>query len=406
MRTTSFKHAFQRIEPFVTGKNLVKVLLGGAILTIVFVLLASSHAPFSAPIERSASRVQVLPLEKTTEPIIVSGYGTAEPSKTLELTSQLSGNVIHLHPQFQEGGIIAAGECMVLIDPRDFEIQVDARKADVVRAESDFKQELGNQEVAKHEWEMFARDGVVEKGNHELALRLPMIKDKEAALQAAKSQLRKAELDLQRAAILAPFPALVVTKHVEEGSYVTQSLPFATLASTDRFFIKVRVPDESLRWISIEHGSDVEFSKNEVRIFQQGQDGHENVRTGSLERLLGSVEATGRMVQFLVSVPDPLSTADNRLPLLLGSYVRVEIRGRDVPEVYKIPRKYIREQNTALVADATQKLRIRTLDVVYARDDFVLVRSGFRDGDRLITSTLASPLVGVKLEIESEKGAP
>jgi RND family efflux transporter MFP subunit len=348
-----------------------------------------------------AVRVKVAELWPTTERATVSGYGIVEPSKIVEVRSQVYGQVIEVHPQFEQGGRIGTGEALLRIDPREYEIALENKKADVARAEVDLKLEEGNQLVAQREWELLNRDAAAHVGNSELALRQPQLKEKQAALRAAKGQLLKAELDLERTTITAPFPALILEKNGEVGGFIGQSEVVAKLAAVDEFYIKMHIPEEALRWLARGTGTEVKPGENEVRVIHQLQDGKESVISGTLERIFGNVESTGRMAQVLVSVRDALDV-QNGPPLLLGTYVKVEILGKEIDNVFKIPRKAVHEQNKVFVADEKDRLRIRSPELVFTTDDSFVMQNGFAFKDRLIISSLENPLAGMKLETEVE----
>ena len=132
------------------------------------------------------------------------------------------------------------------------------------------------------------------------------------------------------------------------------------------------------------------------------QSGSQLARKGRLQRVLGTVESSGRMPQLLVAIDDPLGQQNGEQPLLLGTYVKVDLPGLTVENVFKIPRQALRPQNRVYVADRKSRLRIRQPEVVYSTDAAVLVRGDFQAGDRLVLSNLDTPLEGTRLEVIAE----
>jgi hypothetical protein len=122
-------------------------------------------------------------------------------------------------------------------------------------------------------------------------------------------------------------------------------------------------------------------------------------------RLLGDLEPDGRMARVLVAVPDPLDLgrpADDRMPLLIGDYVRVEIHGRRIDGVYRIPRSALRDNTRVWVATDQDRLSIRTVAVAWRDAETVLVQRGVAPGERLIISDLPAPVAGMALRIKGE----
>lgn len=374
---------------------LVLIALG---ILLLFVVLNRSDEPVA--LQRSAIRVQVIRVHPTSEKIQISGFGTVEPSKLLDVYSQVAGHVTALHPQFEEGGRIPEGDTLFQIDTSDYEIAVEAGKAAVARAENELRLEGGNQEVAKYEYELFKKDMPEGERINDLALRKPQLRNKEISLKEAKNQLKKALLDLERSTIRAPFSSLVLKRNVTMGTIVNTGTVVAQLASSDKFFIKVRIPAESLDWISFDPETGLLSENNEVNIVHLRKDGAECVRQGTAERIISSVDGSGRMVQLLVSLNDPLKPTDSCVPFLIGTYVKVNVSGKELEGVLRIPRRAVREQNKIFVADAEARLRIRTPQIVYETEDSIWIKDTFPPSDRVIVSDVQIPLDGMKLELE------
>ncbi len=84
---------------------------------------------------------------------------------------------------------------------------------------------------------------------------------------------------------------------------------------------------------------------------------------GTVIKLLGELGAEGRMARVLVEIKDPLglnSTGKKHSPLLIGEYVRMEIEGRQLKNVYRIPRTALRDNTRIWLVSNDGKLEIRT----------------------------------------------
>ena len=390
-------------------KSIVRVLAGRLGLPLVILGFSSVMAfylfipsqGFEAPREgRSVTRVEVVNITPSSETVIVSGFGTIEPSKTLDVRPEANGHVIAMHPDFIEGGRIPEGEVLLEIDPRDKKIELETSRANVIRAEFELKLEQGSSAVAEAEWKLLNKHSKNLPLDSELARRIPHLKEKEAQYANAKSYLERAELALERTKVRPPFFALVLEKHAEIGGYVDPGGVVARLASLDKFHVKVRVPDDSLQWLDFNDETGMFSSLNTVKVAQQMDGSNEIVREGKLERVLGIVEASGRMAQLLVSINDPLSTPKGGVPLLLGAYVRVDISGKKIDNVLAIPRSLLHEGDTVLVSDKNKRLRIRHAQGIFPKQGEVIIANNFNDGDQIIASEVPIPLEGMRLEIE------
>jgi multidrug efflux pump subunit AcrA (membrane-fusion protein) len=123
-------------------------------------------------------------------------------------------------------------------------------------------------------------------------------------------------------------------------------------------------------------------------------------------RLLGDLEHLGRMARLIVRVPDPLGLerSDAVLPLLLGSYVRVEIEAGAVEDVLSIPWSALREGHRIWLVDSEQRVQIRDATVVWRRPDSVLIANALDPGDEIVLSGLRVALPGLEVDARPVTG--
>jgi hypothetical protein len=172
----------------------------------------------------------------------------------------------------------------------------------------------------------------------------------------------------------------------------------AELADTDRFWLELAVPVDDLRWIEIPRFPGGRGS--EVRVRNEAAWGPDRHRTGRVVRLSGEVDPMSRMATLLVEIEDPLALADanaNEPVLLLNSYIRTEVLGREIRNVIAIGREYLHEGDTVWVINASNELEVRKAAVLYRGRDEVLLESGLRDGEQIVTTLLSSPVAGMGL---------
>lgn len=375
-------------------------------------MMTHKITPERAPTEEEITPVSVHTLKRSTEQVKIEVYGTVIPSRQVRIQPEVSGRVTEMNEKLIPGGYLSEGAMLVRIDSRDYEAQVAARKDQVVQAGLRLKQEQARQAIAREEWELLGDTIPPDKANRELALRIPQIESAEAALNAAQSALFKAELDLERCTVLAPFNALVLHENVDPGQLVNSQTEIAVLAGTDRYWVRVSVPTEYLPWIEIPK----EGGKGSVAKITQ-KTGLNNIsRKGYVIRLLGDLDTNGRMARLLVSVDDPLNLKKDRdqISLLLGSYVTVEIAGKSMSDIMVVPRNAIRnldgeaasryqDYEGIWIMDRDDRLQIKPVEVVWRAQDSVFITTDMSDGIRLVTSSIPTPIRGMKLTIHSSE---
>jgi RND family efflux transporter MFP subunit len=310
----------------------------------------------------------------------------------------------------------------------------------VKRAEAELALEQGRQLIAQREWSMLGKDVPRSDVSRDLALRKPQLRIAEAAVDAAKERLAAAKLDQQsvqlqldrakleekgsrqrldsarldrkraqfqldqatlnrtRTTITAPFNATVIREDVDLGQLVNPQAALATLIGTDRFWVQTAVPLGRLARLRLPDADGSGGSKATV-LHATGADGGIS-HPGRLVRVLSDVDPRSRMARVLIEVEDPLRLKSGGVPLLTESFARVEIEGRPVADAAEIQRTALREGGRVWLMTDDGTLAVRTVEVAWRRKDTVLVR-GLREGERVIDSSIAAPVPGMPLRIET-----
>jgi len=82
--------------------------------------------------------------------------------------------------------------------------------------------------------------------------------------------------------------------------------------------------------------------------------------------------------------------------------VNARIRGPQVQDAVAIPRLALRDQGRVWVMSG-KKLQIRKVEVVWAREETVLVRGDLRSGETVVTSRIAAPIEGMLLYTKEDQ---
>jgi RND family efflux transporter MFP subunit len=342
--------------------------------------------------------VQVKELLSTTEQVNIPAQGTVGPALHVDLKTRVAGEIIWTSPEFVEGGIVKKGQALIKIDPIEYELALVGKKALLQSATLDLKTEQGRQEIARSEWEILGLEERATEMDRELALRQPQLAAFEAKLEAAKAELKQAELNIERTVIRAPFNAVIRSTSVEIGAQASVQSAIAGLAGTDTFHVEALVPLDRLPWIHIPDG------KTDSGSLALVTTGGSRALEGRIFKLLTDLQPNGRLARLLIEVDDPLDlkkTNGDRRPLLLGDFISVKIKGRTIRDVYAISRAHMKDGGRVFTVDNENRLRMVDVEIVWSGADQLFVR-GLKPGTKLIVSDLSAPVEGMKLRVAAQ----
>jgi RND family efflux transporter MFP subunit len=374
-------------------------LLKKFILPILFILIAvgigqtiikTTKKPEKKRPQRTAYAVEVVPLKSGQQAIHLKATGTVTPAIDIMLRARVAGEIVEVAPEFIDGGSFKQGEVMLKIDPVDYELALEQKKAALAEAEFQLQLEKWQSDIAAREWEIHGPGDDATESDRDLALRIPHLKYRTAKLAAAKAELENAKLDLARTEVRAPFNMVVIDRKTDLGTQATLQDALASLAGSDQYYVRASIPVSQLKWIKCDpqNGSMATITRNTG-----------DVRQGRVVRMESALEEMGRMARIIIAIDNPTVGAH---PVLLNEYVRISIEGSAVENAYHIPREALHEDHLVWLANSEGNLEIRGVQVGWRDATDVILTGGVKDGERLILTNLSTPINGMKLRIEGE----
>ena len=327
----------------------------------------------------------------------VTSQGTVRPRTVSQLVSEIAGRVTWVAPSFAEGGFFESGDVLVTIDPFDYQQAVVSARSQLAQARLRLAQEEAEAEVAVREWDALGRGDP-----RALTLRKPQLEEARASVAGAEAGLERAERDLERADIVAPYAGRVRRKDVDIGQFVRVGDAVATIYAVDVAEVRLPLPDEQLAFIdlplSYRGGADQPQPRVTLRATFAGEAHEWQAR---IVRTESEIDPVSRMVHAVAEVVDPYAPGPNRRrpPLAVGMYVEAEIAGRTARGIAVVPRAALRGRDQVLVVDAEDRLSFREVDILRATKDAIYVQRGLADGDLVVVSPLDTPTEGMRVQL-------
>lgn len=373
--------------------------------TLGFILLTASKPQLERtkpPISKPT--VRVMPIKIGPQPVIVSGEGTVRPLREIKLVAEVSGKIIYTSPSLVDGGEFKEGDVLLRIDPVDYQLAVTLAQARVKDSESKLKIAEEEAAAAEEEWQLLYQSKLTNDSNPPpLVAKEPQLAAARAKLAGDRADLQKANLNLARTEIKAPFNGRVSSENVDIGQYVGPTQDLATLYSTEAAEIVVPLEDQSLFWFHVPGFTPGRGPGATVSVRTRFA-GRESMWEGRVVRAEGKLDERTRMVEVVIRVDRPYAT---RPPLAAGLFVAVEIHGRILENCAVIPRSALRQNDRVWVVDESGKLTFRNVNVARLTPTSVIVAEGLTEGEMVVTSTLKAVTDGmmVRVAVSGEENA-
>ncbi|NNM28567.1 MAG: efflux RND transporter periplasmic adaptor subunit, partial [Akkermansiaceae bacterium] len=200
--------------------------------------------------ERPARRlpqVEVIELHRADFAVTVRSQGVVRAHNSASLTPRVSGRVLQVHEQFEEGAFFREGDVLVKLDAADFEAALAGAEARLARAEATLAQEVARAEQALLDW----RDLGYTEEPGDLVRRIPQLKEAEANVKAANADLVQARRDLERANVIAPYDGCVRERLVGPGQSVNPGTTLGRIFSTDLAEVRLPLAAEDLPFLDL-----------------------------------------------------------------------------------------------------------------------------------------------------------
>ena len=197
-----------------------QIIVPFAILAVGIAGFAGFSAMKKPPEEKEAvDNTPIVAVETVTvEPmrLTVDSYGVVMPKYETQLIAQVTGQIVELSDTFVRGGFIKKGQLLARIDPSDYEAALIDAQATLASAQAALQKERAQGKVAEEEWKR-----ITDSSPTELSLRKPQLAQELARVKAAKASILRAQRNLERTEIIAPYDAMIDSREIGLGSFVT-----------------------------------------------------------------------------------------------------------------------------------------------------------------------------------------
>lgn len=324
-------------------------------------------------------------------PVLIEAVGTVEPEHSVQIRAQVSGVLQSV--LFKEGDLVKPGQLLFQIDPRTFAASYRQAQAQLAR---DMAQ-LENAKVQQERLEPLLKREFITRQEFDVAV--TSTKSLEAIAAADRALLEQARIQLEFARIHSPIAGRTGTLAIKPGNLVPTAgggVPLVTINSTDPIIVSFSIPERQLE---------------EIRRNQNEKD----MRIEILLDRSGPAAAEGKLVFIDNTVTPQTGTVllktrvSNKEEILWpGQFANVRVVLRIEPEAVVVPEAAVQpgqEGSYVYLIDQDSKVLVQPVKVSRQIGNEVVIASGIKAGDRVITEIPQALEQGATVRLAGAEGA-
>ncbi|MDM8164406.1 HlyD family efflux transporter periplasmic adaptor subunit [Roseovarius sp.] len=409
-----------------TGLLLLSLTLG--------LLVYAGQIVFSAVQERMADEprvperrervfaVNVVEAREQTITPELTAYGEIQSRRTLEIRARTTGTLVTLADNFEEGGVVEAGQLLAQVDPADAEFALNRAESELTDAQAEKKEAVRGLELAQDELEAAEEQATLQEKAYQrqvdledrgvgtsaavetaelaaaqarqaviarrqaLAVAEARIDQADTSLARARIAFDEAERQLADTRIVAGFSGTLSDVSVVEGGLVSANEQLGTLVDGNALEVSFRVSTPQYGRLLDETGS---LLKAPVSAYLSAY-GLDLEARGVISRESAAVGegTTGRLLfARLYEAP----------AMKPGDFVTVRIEEPSLERLVRLPASSLGPSGTVLVLDEENRLKTLQVEVLRRQGDDILVRGEGLPGARVVVER--TPLLGEGIRV-------
>lgn len=356
-----------------------------AVANILFLMDLFKPMPQKATAKPSGVVVETDTAEIINHTMMVESQGVITAQRQIALIPEIQGKIIKLSEQFAAGGRFQKNDILVTIDPADYEVAVERARAALAVQQAQLETEQARSEQALKDWQSFGK----KRKPSDLVLNIPQLKGAKASVEAARADLRKAQRDLSKTQIRAPFDGVVIRKTADIGQFVSIGSQLGQIAGSAIAEVRLPLTDQQIEKIEWPSAGQWSISVNFVN------DDEHPIAQGKIVRL-EAVKDEKTLVNYAVAQIDkPFDKA-----LSINDFVNARITGKTLNNVLKVPIKYVMPNERIGVYQKDNTLSIKKYQSSYQDDDYVYISTGINASDDIVVTPIQDAYNGMLLRMQ------
>ncbi|MEH0759182.1 HlyD family secretion protein [Vibrio sp. 16] len=422
-----------------------KLLFFPALAVGVIALVTAIKMKPQLPVKPAGDRariVETITLELRASAPLAIGFGKVEPKVEWKAIAEVSGRVVYRNPMLQKGQVLQAGTEVIRIDPLDYELKLVQAQADLKSAqtslaklsqeEANLKQTLKIEKnrlaIANKELErkqnlrkkgLTSQSDVDQQTQSALSQRkivldienqIGLMPDEKRVAQALVkvngSKVEEAQRSLEKTIITLPYDLRIAEVDIEQDQVVNQQQTMIVAHGINTMEVEAQLSIHDMHTLASSLGEferdasgipkpDTSFINARIELNSGNVTATWPAKVSRISETVDPNQATAGVILEITQDYGDLNPA-SAPPLVNGMFVRAYIEGQANPN-WVIPERALHGNKVYLLNDLNQ-LDIRPVEVLYRRDNQVIIDGDFEQGEKLILNDLLPAIEGMQLK--------
>ncbi|MEN8122487.1 MAG: efflux RND transporter periplasmic adaptor subunit [Bacteroidota bacterium] len=352
-------------------------------------LITIKENPKMRPARETKRFVKAEPVKYTTITSQTSKPGRLYSVAEFDLVAEASGKILQGRVPLKKGSVFSKGQVLFTVYPDEAILALKASKSmymnSLANAMPDIK--VDYPEVEENFKTFFSSIHVDKK-----LPPFPEIKNEKLKIFLSSKNLiseyykiSKAELQLSRHTIRAPFNGTFTEVFMETGAYTNTGGRVAHIIQTDVLELEVPLERFDAEWVKV--GDEVDILCKKINRIRKGKVVRKN------QFLDQNTQSQGVFIRVW----------NNENPKFLeGDYLNAIFPGHPVENAMQVPRNIVFNTNEVFVIK-NGRLQKKSVNIIKKNDENTLVLNGLPEGDTLVMQPLINVFEGTKVSVHGQE---
>jgi membrane fusion protein (multidrug efflux system) len=358
---------------------------------LVLIVACSQETP---PAERPVPEVGVITITPQTVPEVSSFVAQTQSSRQVSIVGRVSGFLDRI--AYQEGELVKQGQLLFQLDPKPFQAQLEAARAELQAQQARLNTATANLARVKP----LAAQNALSQSDLDQAI--GEFEASSAAVAAARAKVTQAELNLGYATIRSPVTGVAGQSLQRQGAFINAAAESANLtyvAALDPMWVTFSVSQNQAakRREQIERGEIRPPPNQEYEVSLVMPDGTPYPYQGRISFADPSFSQDTGSFMVRAELPNP------KRELLPGMFVTALVKGAVRPGAIVVPQLAVQQGSNGhlvYVVNPSGVAEVRPVVVGdYHREKDIVILSGLQEGDRVVVDGVLRVVPGQPVKI-------